>query len=254
MRFNKLSLIVLSLVVTLSCQDSDTSGSFADSSSTGQAGSMTRFAINGNYMYVVDNSAVKVFNITAGKFQQIREVSIGFGMETIFAKGDYLYLGANDAMYIYSIADAEHPTFVFRYAHIVSCDPVVVQGNRAYVTLRGGSFCNRGTNALEIIDISDPYDPKLIKNYPMESPYGLGIDNKLLFICEGEKGLKVFDITEEQNIRLAAHLTDFFAYDIIARQGTATITGEDGIFQYSYNYDASAVNLLSKIPVTRGEL
>lgn len=251
MRFNKLIILMLFIAATFSCENDSMSGDAMGG--TGQGGSMTRFAINGNYMYIVDNSNVKVFNITGGEFQQVREVQVGFGMETIFAKGDYLYLGANDAMHIYSIADAEHPSFIFRYSHIVSCDPVIVQGNRAYVTLRGGTACNQGTNALEIIDISDPYDPQLIKNYPMTSPHGLGIDGNVLFICEGESGLKVFDITNEHAIELIVHKSDFFAYDIIAREGLATVTGEDGIFQFSYNSDGSIFNLLSKIPVTRAE-
>lgn len=252
MRFNKIIVLVLFIAAAFSCDSDQTS---ADSlGATGQAGSMTRFAINGNYMYIVDNSSVKVFNIAGGEFHQVRDVPVNFGMETIFAKGDYLYLGANDAMYIYSIADATHPSFIFRYSHIVSCDPVIVQGNRAYVTLRGGTACNLGTNALEIIDISDPYDPTLIRNYPMTSPHGLGIDGNLLFICEGESGLKVFDITNEHAIQLLVHKSDFFAYDIIVRQGLATVTGEDGIFQFSYEAGGSVLTPLSKIPVTRSEL
>lgn len=251
MRFDKLSLLLVLIAAAFSCDDQAVSGdSF---SGTGQGGSMTRFAISGNYMYVVDRTAVKVFNITEGKFQQVNEVSVGSGMETIFAKGDYLYFGATDAMYIYSIADAEHPSFIFRYEHIVACDPVVVQGNRAYITLRGGTECNRASNVLEIIDITDPYDPVLIQSYPMNAPRGLGIDGRLLFVCESESGLKVFDITDEKNLKLVQHHTDFFAYDVIARTGLATVTGEDGIFQFAYNTNGSVFNLISKIPVTRAE-
>lgn len=252
MRISKtLSLIIL-LVVAVGCEKDS---SFASpESTTGQGGSMTRFAISGNYMYIVDHSAIKVLNIAAGSFQLQQEVSVGSGMETIFAMGDYLYLGAVDAMYIYSIADRQNPTFVFRYQHIVACDPVVVQGNRAYVTMRGGATCrNAGANALEIIDISNPFEPKLITNYALSSPYGLGVENTLLFVCEGENGFKVLDITDERNVTVAVSRDDFFAYDVIARQGVATITGEDGIFQFSYG-DGTDLTLISKIPVLRAEL
>jgi hypothetical protein len=156
-------------------------------------------------------------------------------------------------MYIYSIADRQNPTFVFRYQHMVSCDPVIVQRNRAYVTMRGGTRCNGGSNALEIIDISDPFEPKLITNYAMTSPYGLGIDNNILFVCEGEHGIKVLDITDERHVTLRAQRNDFFAYDVIVRENVATVTGEDGIFQFSYG-DGSDLTLVSKIPVTRTEL
>jgi hypothetical protein len=252
MRFDKTIVYAFAVLIFFSCE-SDQSANFSDAGGVGQGGSMTRFSIQGNRMYVVDHSAIKVFDISNDNFSQINEINAGFGLETIFAKGDFLYLGANDAMYIYSISDPNSPSFVFRYSHIVSCDPVVVQGNRAYVTMRSGTFCNMGSNALEIIDITDPYNPKLIANYPMASPHGLAVDNSTLFICEGERGLKVFDITDERNILLKEHLTEFFAYDIIARQGVATITGDDGIFQYGYGSEAK-MQMLSKIPVTREDL
>jgi hypothetical protein len=240
------------LAMMFACE-SDSMLGLSSEGTTGQGGSMTRFAINGNYMYLVDQNGVKVFTITSGAFAEIREVPIGFRMETIFARGEYLYLGASDGMYIYSIANPEEPSFIFRYQHIVSCDPVVVQGDRAYVTLRsGGEFCNRGINTLEIIDISDPYAPTLITRHPMSSPHGLAVENTTLFLCEGQNGLKVFDITDEMNIELVTHRDDFFAYDVIARNGVATVTGEDGIFQFSYT--GTEINQISKIPVLRNGL
>ncbi|HEY0744330.1 MAG TPA: hypothetical protein VGD40_22840 [Chryseosolibacter sp.] len=251
MRSGKLLQYFFIFCVVVSC-DSDTSLSSADGGGTGQGGSMTRFSIQGNRMYIVDHTSVSVFDIANNNFAKINQVEVNMGIETIFAKGEYLYLGANDAMYIYSIANPDQPAFVFRYAHIVSCDPVVVQGDRAYVTMRGGTRCNLGTNALEIIDISDPNAPTLIANYPMTSPHGLAVDGNVLFICEGESGLKMFDISNERDIQLKSHLTDFFAYDVIARSGVATITGEDGIFQYAYNPEK--LNLLSKIMVSREAL
>jgi hypothetical protein len=254
MRYANVLLFMCVIVMTLSCDETGSSDNFnsTQSSGSGQGGSMTRFAIQGNYMYIVDASSIKVFEIAGGKFKLLPEVPAGFGIETIFAKGEYLYLGANDAMYIYSISNPGSPKFIFRYAHIVSCDPVVVQGDRAYVTLSSGSRCNRGTNALEIIDITNPYEPRLVANYPMVSPGGLAIDGNVLFICGGDNGLKVYDVSLEQNIKLIETRADFHAFDVIAKGGLATITGQDGIFQFTYN--SSGIKLLSKIPVTRPEL
>lgn len=247
MRCHKLILPVFLLALVTGCENDSLMQS---SGGAGQGGSMTRFAISGNLLYLVDHTNIKVFDIAGGRFEHVREIPVGWGMETIFANHDYLYLGANDAMYIYSLKDPAQPAFVFRYQHIVSCDPVVVQGNRAYVTMRGGSSCNRGVNALEIIDISDPYKPVLVKNYPMSSPHGLGVDGNLLFLCEGTVGFKVFDITNENDIALIDHRDDFFAYDVIAKQGLATVTGEDGIFQFSYG-SAQEITQLGTIPVER---
>ncbi len=245
LRINKLSLyVVAALMMLFSCSED----LMMAGESTGQGGSMTRFAINGNYMYIVSQNAINVFDIHDGTFEKINTISVDFGLETIFARGEYLYLGANDAMYIYGLSDPEAPSFIFRYAHIFSCDPVVVQGDRAYVTLRGGGRCSRDISLLEIIDITNRHNPMLIASYPMTSPYGLGVDGKLLFLCEGEAGLKIYDITVETNIALISSITDKHAYDVIPRNGLLQMTGEDGIFQYQYD-QTGAMNLLSTIPV-----
>lgn len=250
MRFPKLFVILVIISLAFSCE----SGSdISLQSGTGQAGSMTRFAVAGNHLYLVDSTSLKVFSIADGAFYPVEQVWIDSGMETIFATAEYLYLGANDAMYIFSLADPARPSFVFRYQHILACDPVVVQGNRAYVTMRSGDVCNIGVNALEIIDITDPYAPVLVKNYPMTSPRGLAVDNNLLFLCEGDVGLKVFDISNEEAIALLESREDFFAYDVIARQGIATVTGSDGIFQFSYGDMQNKLSLLSKIAISDDE-
>lgn len=246
MRYNKIFAII-TLLLVLACERDQSS----EPSTTGEGGSMTRFAISGDKLYIVDHSSIKVFGIQGKNFSSVNEVSVDPGIETIFAKGQYLYLGTTSAMYIFSIADPDNPTFIFRYEHIYSCDPVIVQGDRAYVTLRAGGRCNRGTNTLEVLNISDRYNPKLLRSYEMSSPYGLAIDDKLLMVCEGDGGVKIFDAWDATNLIQVKNLAGFSAYDVIMKDGVATITGEDGIFQYAYSTPAEDLKLLSVIPVTR---
>lgn len=251
MRFSRTIGLFFILAWLVACD----SGLSSDSAnSTGQGGSMTRFAISGNYLYIATNSKISVYDIASNSFSHLTDVAVSFGLETIIARPPYLYLGARDAMYIYSIANPASPQFVFRYAHIVSCDPVAVQGNRAYVTLRNSAIgCVRGVNTLEIIDITNPNNPQLIKQHAMTSPGGLAIDGTCLFVCEGEHGLKMFDVTSD-NVHLLTEITDVHAYDVIAQNGRLTLTGEDGVFQYHYDCPSATLDLISKIPVQRAEL
>jgi hypothetical protein len=239
--------VFLFLIFALGCDDQAAN----ELASTGQGGSMTRFAIYDNNLYAVSNEVLVVYDIAAGGFEKVNEVQIGWSIETLFAKYPYLYIGSAEAMYIYSIADPHSPEYVFRYAHITSCDPVVVQGNRAYVTLRGGTACNAGANALEILDISDPDNTTLVANYNMLSPYGLGVNGNFLFLCEGVNGFKVFDIANETDIQLLKHTTDFAAYDVIVRDTWIAVTGQDGIYQFQYPDQDKVISLLSQIPVLR---
>jgi len=242
------------VAVIFSCSDMESNSNDLNSNA-GQGGSMTRFAIQGNVMYVLGHSSIQIYDIAGTEFNHIKDVAVTNGMETIFADGDHLYLGANDGMYIYSIAEATNPEFVFRYAHIVSCDPVVVQDNRAYITMRGGTRCNMGSNALEVLDISDPMNPVFLQNEPMNSPYGLAVSNDALFVCDGESGVRIFEVNDAfPYVKAVDTLDTFHGYDVIIKSNTAIITGLDGIFQYTFGSGGSNLKLISTIPVERTEL
>ena len=82
----------------------------------------------------------------------------------------------------------------------------------------------------------------------MDSPYGLGIDNKKLFICEGKGGLKTFDATNIMDIKQLQHFKDMNAYDVIPLNNTLMMIGKDGLYQYDYS-NPNSLKLLSKISV-----
>jgi hypothetical protein len=144
------------------------------------------------------------------------------------------------------------PSLVSIYNHIQSCDPVVVDGNYAYVTLYSGGICHVKTNQLEVIDITDLKAPRLVKVYPMTNPHGLGIDHGTLFICDGDDGLKIFDASDPLTIseHSLAHYGRINALDIIPLDHVAMMIGSDGIYQYDYA-DVKNIKLLSKISIVK---
>jgi hypothetical protein len=243
----KLLLLLIFPAFIYACQaDSVAAGATA---STGKGGSTARFTIAKNYLYIVDNQSLKVFNILdAANPTFIKKVSLNTVVETIFPFNNHLLIGTQNGMYVFSISTPENPQFVSIYSHIVSCDPVVAEGNFAYVTLRNGTNCNRGINSLDVIDIKSLNTPTLLKSYPMKSPHGLGVDGNLLFVTEGDYGLKVFDKTNPLDLKEIKNFQDFAAVDVIADANTLIITGKDGIYQYSYNAQ-NELKLLSKIAI-----
>ena len=83
-----------------------------------------------------DLSSLRVYDLRdETKPVFVREETIGFGIETIFAKDNYLFLGSRTGVYIYSISDPSHPQQLSIFQHLYSCDPVVVSGHYAYSTL-----------------------------------------------------------------------------------------------------------------------
>ena len=216
---------------------------------TGIGGSMARFTIANDYLYLMDAGNVHAVNISnlADPVAKTRNM-IAWDIETIFPHENKLFFGAQSGMYIYGLDDPENPNRISQYNHVRSCDPVVVEGNLAYVTLRSGTACQGFTNQLEVIDISNLTSPQLLKIYPMTNPHGLGIDNKKLFICDGDDGLKIFDATDHLKIsdNQLAHYKSINAYDIIPYNNIAIMTGKDGIYQFDYS-DPKAVKQLSRL-------
>jgi len=234
-----------------SMQDSGDSTFDRAAPTTGQAGSLARFAIQGDNLYIVDQTNLRTFSLaTPTEPKQIHTTNIGFGIETIFPYQNKFFIGASDAMYIYDFSNPEAPIQLSRYQHITACDPVVAQGNYAYVTLRNSQItCTRSENVLEVVDISNPSNPQMIKRFSMINPHGLGVDGTDLFVTEGSNGLKRFDITDPTNPVEKEFLRNTASFDVIPRNKTLIAVGSDGLYQYDYSQ--SPMQLLSKIPVVK---
>ena len=88
----------------------------------------------------------------------------------------------------------------------------------------------------------------------MTEPYGLGIDNSTLFICEGEQGLKVYDASNPYEIGTSklAEFTDIHAYDVIPLSSFLFTIGVDGFYIYDYS-DLSDITLLGSLPAEGAE-
>ena len=217
----------------------------------GKGGSMARFAVHQNFLYIVGQNDLHLFNITTpAKPKDFATVNVGWGIETIFPYEDKLFIGSSTGMFIYDNSNPAAPKQLATFQHGRACDPVVVQDDIAYVTLRTGTACGGGQNQLDLVDISNASAPQLIKSYQMENPHGLSIDSPTLYLCEGEHGLKVFDVKDRFNVdkNQLAHFKGMDAFDVISMGKTLLLIGKDGFYQYDAS-NPKDLRLLSKIPV-----
>ena len=221
------------------------------SQTVGIGGSMARFIINGDQFYGLNQTNLQVINITdptnpvaGSKIEMSRMV------ETVFIDGTNLFVGTQTGMLIYDVSAPASPVYKSEYNHFQSCDPVVVQDNYAYVTLRAGNRCGNWQNVMEVIDLTNLLSPVLVKSYTMTEPYGLGIDNKTLFVCDGQAGLKIYNATDPLRIdqNMIKQYTDIKALDVIPYSNVMIMIAENGIYQYDYT-DLQDIRLLSIIPI-----
>lgn len=202
---------------------------------SGISGSMARIVTNGNYIYALHNEALQIVDIsTASSPSLSNTVSIQNGVETVFPHENYLFMGANNGMYIYDNSNPSSPSYLSHYQHIRSCDPVVVQGNFAYVTIRNGRDCGGWLNQLDVVNISNINNPTVVNDVAMVNPHGLSVLDEDLFVCDGTNGLKVFDVATANDPKMVSSIGNFHAYDVIAvpSKPLLMIVGQDGLYQY----------------------
>jgi len=217
--------------------------------STGKAGSMARFAVKGSYLFALSQRRLRVFSLKRGDApRMVTQFNVPTWMaETLFVTKNRLFVGSANGMYIYDVKTPARPRLLGQVLHFNSCDPVVVQGRYAYVTLRSGTRCRRGKNVLQVYDVSDSQRPRLLASYPMTNPWGLGVDGNLLFVADGRAGLKVFDIRDPRRlVHLSTHPT-IKGYDVIPDKRILIVSAEDGLYQLDYR--TQTLQYLSRIPI-----
>ncbi len=201
----------------------------------GQGGSLARFRIVGDYLYAVDSHSINIFDITdlLNPLEQ-EDVFAGFDIETIYNQGAMLFLGSRSGMYIYDITEPSSPVYVSEFQHGTACDPVVVEGDYAYVTLRGGTICGAAESGLYIIDIKDLLQPVQLAFYPMDGPYGLGYHGSHLYVCDDDSGLKVYDKSDLEGLELLQRFDYAEAFDLIPLESHLILIAGQRLVQFRY--------------------
>jgi hypothetical protein len=221
---------------------------------TVKSGSMARFGVYANYLYLANDYRLHVINIAnPDRPAQEGAIPAGSAIETMFIHDRHLFMGTPDGMIVYTLKVPSVPQQIGRYLHITSCDPVVVQDSLAYVTLRSGTLCNGGVNRLDVVKMTDGYSAyELVASYGMTNPHGLGLDGHTLFICDGRDGLKIFDATDYAAItdNLIAHFPEIRTYDVIPANHYLFMIGDDGFYLYDYS-DLKHIRQIGHIPVAR---
>ncbi len=217
----------------------------------GRTGSKARFALGGDHLYTLGRDRITVFSLAEPAAPRpVATQAVEFEAETLFLHDSLLYVGTRRGMWIYDVSRPERPRRLGGHQHLYACDPVVVDGARAYVTLSTGAGCRRGVNELRIYDVTDPRYPQLRRTVPMHRPGGLGVDRGFLFVTNGRLGVDVFDVRAPLAPRRVARLETLQGYDVIPNDGVLVVSAEDGIYQFDYR--RWPIRQVSRIPIASG--
>ena len=215
MQFRKIICLFCAAILFLVACDKESLSTDA-SSATGKGGSLARFTISGNFLYLADYSMLRVFDIS-NPLNTIEKapVPVGFGVETIFPYKDKLFIGSTQGMYVFSLTDPAAPVKAGSITHVRSCDPVVANDTISYTTLQGNVNCGPAESGLYIYDIKTITTPVLKKLMPLSTPYGLGLMDSVIFICRGNNGLSAINVKNPTDPKIMYTKNDGFYMDVI---------------------------------------
>lgn len=240
--FKLLASILAGCVLFSQCaEDSGDSLSFGEGTGVvGVAGSTARFAIANNYLFLVNDTQLKAFEITNPQDPTPAHVTeLGRDIETIFGYRNHLFIGGQNGMQIFELLDGGEARFLSQFTHQQSCDPVIANDEYAYITLRGGTVCrNWEVNELITVDISNLRNPFEVSSVPMINPRGLTFFQGDLYVAEGDYGLKRFSLENPEFPELDTFFTEIKSEDMIGLPGTLIITHEESIQQFGYEQDS----------------
>ncbi|UOR07539.1 hypothetical protein MUN82_10675 [Hymenobacter aerilatus] len=246
--FIRFCSVLLALGLGACSANSDMNPASADlAANDGKGGSLARFTVLNNTLYVVDNQSLRLFDLaTPAAPTRGQVVPLSMGIETIYPRAPYLFLGTQQGMYIFDASVPAQPKQLAFYEHVVSCDPVVVDERFAYVTLRSGRTCGGGPDQLQVIDLTNLNQPRLARTYPMQHPLGLGVDSALLFVCDKDQ-LKLFSTQHTPDLK-TLQTFDVNVSDVIPHRGQLLAIGPGGLYQYRYRN--GTLTPLSKLSIT----
>jgi hypothetical protein len=207
---------------------------------------MARLAVVNENLFVVNTGKLLSYSLMNTEDPAYQgELQLGWGIETVYPFKDKLFIGSSNGMFIADMLNPASPQLLGSFTHATACDPVVADDQFAYVTLRTGNFCAGNVNQLDILDVSNVMQPKLIKTYPLTNPQGLALKDPFLYICDGKAGLKVYNITNKQSIEIKQKLDIEDAFDIIIRGSQALVVGKKNLYQFRVKEDGN-LDLVSR--------
>ena len=232
-QMKQISLYLGLVLLTVACTTNQSISPDSGIGPVSQGGSTAKFTISGNFLYAIDATTLTTFDISdKEEIVLLHKLTLNtIQLETIFPYGSELYLGSTTGVLIVSIANPSRPEFISEYQHVLSCDPVVTNGEYAYVTLRSGNNCGQVDDELQVIDLADKLNPEIVARHDMVSPKGLALNGEILYVCDA--GIKAFDVSDLNNIRLVSQIPGIPANDVLYYNNQILVTADNGFYQYN---------------------
>jgi hypothetical protein len=221
------------------------------SSSPSTGSSYATFAVIDDFLYYLDYTSIVTLDITEPENpKELSRTRIGWTVETIYPTNDFLFIGGTRGMYVFDRNDPAKPKEIGRVEHFRACDPVVVSGPVAYVTLRGGNACGESRDVLLCVSVEDPSHPLIISEKELETPYGLVARDPFLYVSSGKGGFKLLDVANPEEPEVVDEWTDWPTKDFIWSGDILFVLGFENLLIFDVSTPSNPALLATIEPET----
>lgn len=206
----------------------------------GIAGSYARFSVVDHYLYTLDQTSMKTWSVQSGACPvQLDSVFVGWAIETLFPWKDRLFIGSQNAVYVFNNQNPQRPSLETTFWHATGCDPVVCDDKYAYITVHDDTPCNgNNDNLLLVVGIEHLPATSELARYNMKRPKGLSVRGDKLYLCDD--GLKIYNKSNPLELQQLAHIKGIETYDVISLSANhLLVTGPGFLSQYDVSDPAN---------------
>lgn len=212
---------------------STTERAFITNQGNSTGSSAARFTLADDHLYVLNGNDLEAFDVSrpSAQVDHVSTTQVGWGAETLYPLNDYLFVGGRSGVEIYDLRRAENPSMLSRFDHANACDPVVADEQFAYVTLRSGTACEGFSNQLDILNIEDIRNPRLVTSHQLTNPRGLTILDNTLIVCDGSDGVVLFNVEDREQPQEIGRFIQEHANDVLpVAENFVVVSGANSVF------------------------
>lgn len=196
-------------------------------------GNVSVVEVSGDLAYFGNGAELVIADVTDSSAPRVVGwVGLPDSVATISVLGDFAYVGTSSAFHVIDVSTPSAPVNVLEHEAPGSIHDLAVEGDFAYVVAGGGfSGGTRIKGSLQVIDVSDPFIPRVMAF--LEAiwwmPQGVAVANGYAYVADSDLGLRVFDVSSPSApVQVGTHAMP---------RGAAAVTVSD---DYIYVVDAAA--------------
>ena len=157
-------------------------------------GSLTAFAVNGEYAYGGIGPRMKVLDTSDPEHPRIVGETgvLPVMLADLVVSGQYVYVAMrDDGIRVFDVADPTAPVEVGSFSQTdLKIRALAIEGDYLYLTHDAG---------LSILDISDPPVPVLLSTIPLPAPDGgreLVVEDQIVYVAAYSGGIRILDASD----------------------------------------------------------